>query len=148
MTRGCSTLPRMSIIPWYRSGAEVSTRLPRARNESRVPLYSGSGRVHPPHRSTAYSATQTRGAMRIRTARLGPAISRSMHVLRLDLPRVCEHRSSCRLLPKYRRYHRPIVSSPRSWCDRFVVTDSIGFAQNKVFRKARENDNGDTSSAA
>jgi len=44
---------------------------------------------------------------------------------------------SRRLVPKYRRYHRPIISYPRFWCYCSIATDSIGYAQQRVFSTTR-----------
>jgi hypothetical protein len=33
--------------------------------------------------------------------------------------------------PRYRQYHRPIVSHPRFWCDALTASDAIGVAQRK-----------------
>ena len=58
---------------------------------------------------------------RPRAARLAPRYREINARPALDRARAYERRPSRRLMPKYRQYHRLIVSPPRFWCDGVCV---------------------------
>ncbi len=68
-----------------------------------------------------------------------PSIAEQCTSCNLIVP-ASKRRSSPCLLPKYRRYHRPIVWPLRFWCYCFVASDSIWYAQQEDFQKGIHND--------